>query len=526
MPREFTTGFDVLGMSADPTPGDPEAIARFAERHAAVRDDARRALDVLDTSGEIASGRGEAMDALRRALKSLPDKLRRTVDSFDQATRAYETYATDLTRHQAEIDDAMRSATAVAATASAALPELGEEPTPEERSEASAREEEILTAQASLGRARSLAEQIKRARDLSAQTAADELELAAAKAIPERGFFEKVGDFFQTFPFIRLLVDLVIAIITIVAPVLGLALAGLALAAFTVASLANGSFKLGTFVVDLLALVPGGSLLRGAGRVASRIPVSIAGRSSGDIVSSIKSSRDAISSIPLQNAGLVTVRETAANAGRTTVETTLNGDPVNGGTIVLGALGAGAFSGGLQLRGDRARQKIREKNAALPPDQRKELPFDAEHDLDSIQEDARERIVRSTAASGEFLADQANAAIAPDQPTLEEQLGRDETAADRAAATNINNNTDQGFVPDALEPLIGLGVGFGLAKLGFDPIADRLLKPRLPGDKPPPVPGTAATNKPLPPLPSRVSDTAPQLPPLRPQSPFSVPFRK
>lgn len=526
MPREFTTGFDVLGLSTDPAPGDPDAIRAFAQRHGDVRDDARRAAEVLGTGGEIESGRGEAMDALRRALKSLPDKLQRTADSFDQAARAYETYATDLAERQAEIDDAMRAATAVSALAGTPLPEVADDAPPQDLADAAAREDEILAAQSSLGRARSLAEQIKQARDLAAQDAADELELAAAKAIPERGFFEKVGDFFASFPFIRLLVDIVIAIITIVAPVIGLALAGVALAAFTVASLANGSFKLGTFVVDLLALVPGGSLLRGAGRAVSSVPLTIGTRGTGDIVSSIRRSRDAISAVPLQNAGLVFTRETSTFAGRTFVETSLNGDPVDGGTIVLTALGAGAFSGALQLNGDRGRQKTRKENESLPDDQKKEISLDAEHDLDSVQEDARERIVRSTVASVEYGLDGANALIAPDKTPLEDQvLPPDEEDTDRTAAANINNGTDQGFVPDAAEPLLGLGVGFLLAKFGFDPIADRLLTPRLPGPTPPPVPGTAATNKPLPPLPP-LGTNPPQLPPLRPQSPLSVKFRK
>lgn len=526
MPREFSSGFDVLGFATDPTPGDPDAIRAFAQRHADVHDDARRALEVLGTGGEIESGRGEAMDALRSALKSLPDKLQRTADSFDQAARAYETYASDLGERQAELDDAMRSATAVSDLAATLLPEPSDDATPQERDAAATREDEILAAQTSLGRARSLAGQIKQARDLAAQDAADELELAAAKAIPERGFFEKIGDFFSEFPFVRLLVDIVIAVITLVNPVLGLALAGLALAAFTVGSLANDSFKLGTFVVDLFALVPGGSLLRGGGRVAGNVPLSIGTRSSTDIVTSIKQSRDAISSIPLQNASLVLVRETAANGSRTFVETTLNGDPVDGGTIALTALGVGATSFGLQLKGDRERQRIRRENETLPDDQKKEIPFDTEHDLDSVQEDARERIIRSATVTLETELDKGNAAIAPDQQPLQDRaaLPSDEDA-DRTAATNINNNTDAGFLPDALEPLAGVGAGFVLAKFGFDKVANRMLFPRVAGAKPPPVPGTPGTNKPLPPVPP-VSQNPPRLGTPPPVSPFSTTFRE
>lgn len=516
MPREFTTGFDVLGLATDPTPGDPDAIRAFAQRHGDVRDDARRAVEVLGTGGEIESGRGEAMDALRRALKSLPDKLQRTASSFDQAARAYETYADSLAERQAELDDAMRSATAVSALATAPLPDPDDDATPEERATAAAREDEILAAQSSLGRARSLAEQIKQARDLAAQDAADELELAAAKAIPERGFFEKLGDFFASFPFVRLLVDIVLAIIAIVAPVLGLALAGLALAAFTVASLANGSFKLGTFVVDLLALVPGGSLLRGAGRAAGSIPLTIGTRGTGDIVSSIQRSREAISSIPLQNASLVFTRETAALGGRTFVETSLNGDPIDGGTIVLTALGAGVFSGGLQFTSDRKRQRVHQENESLPPGQKKAIPFDAEHDLDSIQEDARERIIRSTTVTLETELDKLN--VADDRTPLQQQaFPPSEESSDQAAATNINNGARTGFLPDPLEPLAGVGAGFLLAKFGFDPIANRLLT-----STPPPVPGTSAPTRPA----SPVGANPPQLPPLRPVSPLSIKFRK
>lgn len=526
MPREFSSGFDMLGFATDPTPGDPDAIRAFAQRHADVHDDARRALDVLGTGGEIESGRGAAMDALRRALKSLPDKLQRTADSFDQAARAYETYASNLAERQNELDDAMRSATAVSALAATPLPDPADAANAQERDAAATREDEILSAQTSLGRASSLAEQIKQARDLAAQDAADELELAAAKAIPERGFFEKVGDFFSQFPFVRLLVDILIAVITLVAPVIGLVLAGLALAAFAVASLANGSFKLGTFVVDLFALVPGGSLLRGGGRVAGNVPLTVGTRSTTDIVSSIKQSSDAISSIPLQNASLVFARETAANGSRTFVETTLNGDPVDGGTIVLVALGVGATSFGLQLKGDRDRQEVRRENESLPEDQKNEIPFDAEHDLSSIQEDARERIIRSATVAVETELDKANSAVAPSQEPLQDRaLSPSDQDADRTAATNINNNTGAGFLPDALEPLAGAGAGFVLAKFGFDKVANRVLFPRLAGAKPPPVPGTSGTNKPLPALPP-VNPNPPRLGTPPPASPLSTTFRE
>ncbi|GIF77733.1 hypothetical protein [Asanoa siamensis] len=387
MPREFSSGFAILGFDADPTPGDPDAIERFADRHGAVRTDVLRALDVLGGGGQIEQGRGQAMDALRAALKSLPDKLRRTADSFGQAEQAYRTFAIELRDSQSRLDDLMRAASPIAALADSQLTDPADPASTQTQGE-------ILAARERLSGLAAQAAQIRADRDRAAERAADELLRAAANAIPERDVLTKIGDGFQQFPFIQIIIDVAIALVALAFPVFSVFLAATALAIRTAGQVANDSFKVGTFVVDLLALVPGGSALRRADDVVHAFPFAVAGHNSDNIAASIVKSRNAISSAPLANASLVFVRETSANFGRTTLETTLNGQPFDAGKVVLTALGVGGGLGLAQLRSDRQRQLDRQHNSALPDDSpdHRELRFDAEHDLSSIQEDARERI--------------------------------------------------------------------------------------------------------------------------------------
>jgi len=464
MPREFGAGFEVLGLDTDPTPGDPDAIERFAERHAAVRTDVLRAHAVLGGGGQIEQGRGQAMDALRDALKSLPDKLRQTADSFGQAEQAYRTYAVELRDAQAGIDDLMRSATPIAALANRDLPD----PATIDPAEPAAGD--ILAARERLSGFAAQAAEIRAARDRAAQRCADDVLRAAANAIPERGFFEKVGDFFQQFPFIQIIIDVVIALITLVMPALGLLLAAVSLGIRTVGQVANDSFKLGTFVVDLLALVPGGSALRRVDDVVHRFPFAIAGRNTDTISVSIVRTREAISAVPLQNAGLVFVRETSANFGRTTLETTLNGEPFDAGKVVLTALGVGGGLGLSQLRSDRQRKLDKEHNDALPADSpdRRDITFDAEHDANSIQEDARERIGRSTFVVVEQEVEKATKPPAPPPGAPED--------ADRTVAADIvTGSTTEGTFPDGAEAAAGGASQFGTG-LVFDRIADLIFK--------------------------------------------------
>jgi hypothetical protein len=57
MSRRHTTGFSVLGMDRDPTPGDPDQIDQLARFYEEIRDDAQTGVRVL--------GRGTGLPDLR-----------------------------------------------------------------------------------------------------------------------------------------------------------------------------------------------------------------------------------------------------------------------------------------------------------------------------------------------------------------------------------------------------------------------------------------------------------------------------
>jgi len=115
--RRHTSGFGILGMSGDPTPGDPDQIDRLARDYEEIRDDAQTALRVLGRGGSLSQARGDSMTKLRGMLDSLPGKLQRTVTSFDTAAQAYRTYARVLRDQQTRIDTAMDQAAAVSSIA-------------------------------------------------------------------------------------------------------------------------------------------------------------------------------------------------------------------------------------------------------------------------------------------------------------------------------------------------------------------------------------------------------------------------
>ncbi|WP_432838408.1 hypothetical protein [Dactylosporangium sp. CA-092794] len=114
MSRRHSSGFDILGLAQDPTPGDPDRIDELARDYEDIRDDAQTALRVLGRGGSLSAARGESMDKLRDMLDSLPGKLQRTVDSFDVAAQAYRLYARALREQQTRIDTAMDQAGQVA----------------------------------------------------------------------------------------------------------------------------------------------------------------------------------------------------------------------------------------------------------------------------------------------------------------------------------------------------------------------------------------------------------------------------
>ncbi|MGB2566948.1 hypothetical protein ACPFP2_00625 [Micromonospora citrea] len=275
MSRRHTSGFAILGMDRDPTPGDPDQIDQLARLYEEIRDDAQTGVRVLGRGGSLSRANGESMEKLRDMLDRLPRKLQQTVDSFDAAAQAYRTYARALRDQQTRIDTAMDQATAAVGVARRTAPRSPAVATPVELADVKAQAEEIAGARAELSAAQRLAADARRLREVASARCNQALDDAASKAIkppPRRRFFQRIGDFFRNNPIFRLIIDIAIAVVGVVLPVVGIVLAAVAVVVTAAVQAANGNFELGTLLVGLVTLVPGakliGSFTRGAKSVA------------------------------------------------------------------------------------------------------------------------------------------------------------------------------------------------------------------------------------------------------------------
>ncbi|MFE4582056.1 putative T7SS-secreted protein, partial [Streptomyces chartreusis] len=252
--------FELVGMDNDPTPGDPDLIQGVITRYRDVGEAAEKAFNVLKRDGDISRGRGAAMDALTEVIgDDLPDKLRKTATSYQDAAQAYVDYIPRLQEAQETFDRAVDQATAAAPQANQTPVTLSESPTDQERAAATQRQDDIQAGQDALNAARSLAQQARQMRESAQARCAEVLERAASEAIPERSIFEKINDFFADFPFVKILLGILIAVTAIFFPVAGALLGGALFALEQVTAIVTGNFSLGDFAVGLIGLVPGGA---------------------------------------------------------------------------------------------------------------------------------------------------------------------------------------------------------------------------------------------------------------------------
>ncbi|MEU9387438.1 hypothetical protein AB0D38_43825, partial [Streptomyces sp. NPDC048279] len=142
-----------------------------------------------------------------------------------------------------------------------------------------------------LGAARSLAEQARSMRESAQRQCADVLDRAAQEAIPERNVFQKIADFFKDFPFVQILLAALVAVVAVFFPVVGALLGGALFVFNQVVASQTGGIKAGDFVVGLLGIVPGGSLLKLGGKAVQAIaPAAVAAvKNSGFIAKSTAS---------------------------------------------------------------------------------------------------------------------------------------------------------------------------------------------------------------------------------------------
>lgn len=350
--------FQIVGMDSDPTPGDPDQILSVAQRYQEVADAAERALNVLRRDGAISQGRGSAMDQLKEMIgDTLPDKLARTRDSYQDAARAYKEYVPRLQEAQETFDRAVDRARDAAPQAALTPRRLGENPTDEELGEARRTQSAIEEGTAGLNAAKSLAEQAKSMREAAQRACADVLDQAASEAIPERNIFQKITDFFKDFPFVQIVLGLLIAAVAVFFPVVGALLGGALFTITQVSAIASGNFSLGEFATGLLGVIPGGSLLRaggvavttGAGAIGKLAPgvVRAVDESVTGVAATIRSSRTvgAVFTTTGGRIGTEAAAQFVEGAGSQVASSVLDGEELDLGVIALAGVG-GAVVGG------------------------------------------------------------------------------------------------------------------------------------------------------------------------------------
>jgi hypothetical protein len=289
MPRRHTTGWDMLGFDADPTPGDPTRVLSVSRAYDGIAEDIERAYRLLNGRA-IRSGEGAAMRELNEHLQGLPGKLRLATDSFRTVATAYSRYATTLGQAQDRLDEAIDRATDVHVTAAQQLPEPpAADATTTERAGADRRSREIEAARTAMSAAERLAAEAKSLREDGAgsgwgsRRVERELRDAADSAIPERDWWDKAVDFFddvgeaidefmKEFPWLETALQIAVGILSIAFPVLGLILGAVMLLVQAWRMAATGEWDLTSLAVGVLAMASGG-IVRGIAALGRLGPV-------------------------------------------------------------------------------------------------------------------------------------------------------------------------------------------------------------------------------------------------------------
>ncbi|MGY5033558.1 hypothetical protein ACWC9U_22280, partial [Streptomyces sp. 900116325] len=357
--------FQLLGMDSDPTPGDAGSIQQIAKRYREIGDAAERAKDLLKKEGAIDRGTGSAMEQLKAKITDdLPDKLEKTKTSYHDAAQAYTTYLPRLQEAQTTFDRAVDRARAAAPQANQTPRQVGADPTDQEKAQARTLQNSIDAGQAEMSAARSLAEQAKGMRESAQRLCAQVLDQAAGEAIPERNVFQKIADFFKEFPFVEIILSILIAVAAVFFPVVGALLGGALFLFNQVVASQTGGVKPGDFITGLLGIIPGGALLKFGSRAAQAIsPALTAAVKNSSLITKSTGLIGKFSegltnpkvvggflTKPAIQSGIKTGAEVTGNfLGNSAIEAAskaANGDPLTGASVFAGAA-AGAVAGGL-----------------------------------------------------------------------------------------------------------------------------------------------------------------------------------
>ncbi|MEV7524607.1 hypothetical protein [Streptomyces sp. NPDC091371] len=220
MARPPVADWEVLDLTEDPTPGDPEVIDRLVVEYQAVSDDAESAFSVVSRVQAQELGSGKSMEKLKETLSELPNQVGALRDSYEMAAKALKDYAGTLRDHQAkaaealtkgrEAADRLASAIATASAAGAHVSSLDNATPPppdDEKAKSEARralddarnaardaQGAVDSAQAELDAARQLALDAKALRETDARTAVTKLGEAEDEAVKKKNFWDKLWD--------------------------------------------------------------------------------------------------------------------------------------------------------------------------------------------------------------------------------------------------------------------------------------------------------------------------------------------
>src|SRR5947209_7056280 len=107
------TGWDILGLDGDPTPGVVESVQALAKQFGDFAHDVEAAYRSLNSFGSDTAAMqwiGQTADAFKSQYGPLPGRLQKLYTSYSEASDALSAYAPQLQAAQTKADVALRQA--------------------------------------------------------------------------------------------------------------------------------------------------------------------------------------------------------------------------------------------------------------------------------------------------------------------------------------------------------------------------------------------------------------------------------
>ncbi len=216
MTRRYTSGFDILGLDTDPTPGDPDIImSQIVPTYQSIGDDAEAALNALN-SNAVENGVGQTMQALQNLIgTSFPPKLQTAADSYHSAANIYTAYAQALTEAQNQLDRAMDQAVPVAAMANATVQPAPPNASADQVAAVQQQQQSVDQANDQLTAATQIAQDAQDMRTQAGNTFNTNLnDVSAIPAPTPPSWWQDFVNFFNN-KFVQIFVDIAIAVVSI-----------------------------------------------------------------------------------------------------------------------------------------------------------------------------------------------------------------------------------------------------------------------------------------------------------------------